>query len=264
MRKRSTLAVALAVTAVTAIAASVALAGPVGAPVAASDGNSQSYGALITPKKLGKKTFTPAALEVTTKLSTSASTGVPVPTTHVQIDFDKNTKIFTKGVPTCDSSKLQSTSTEVAEQQCKSAIIGRGHAAALLVVGGKVYDVAQTVTAFNGVPQGGKPVILLHTYGTTPVQTTLVLTGKVSNLNKEGFGPRLDVEVPLIAGGTGVLTEFQVKVDKKYKYKGESVSYISSKCPTSKKLKTRSVFTFNDGQTTNPVYTQSCTQNPKK
>jgi hypothetical protein len=264
MRKRSTLLVALAVAAATAITASVALAGPVGAPVAASDGNSQAYGAVIAPKKLGKKSFTPAALEVTTKLTTSASTGVPVPTTHVQIDFDKGVKIFNKGVPTCEAAKLQSTSTEVARQVCKNAIIGTGKAAALLVVGGKIYNVEQTVTAFNGVPAGGKPVILLHTYGTTPVQTTLVLIGTVSNLNKEGFGPRLDVEVPLIAGGTGVLTEFQVKVAKNYKYKGQPVSYISAKCPSNKKLKTRSVFTFHDSQTSNPVYTGSCTQNPKK
>jgi hypothetical protein len=120
------------------------------------------------------------------------------------------------------------------------------------------------VTAFNGVPQGGKPVILLHTYGTTPVQTTLVLTGKVSNLNKEGFGPRLDVEVPLIAGGTGALIYFNAKIDHKYKYKGKPVSYISAKCPSSKKLKYRSVFTFHDGQTSDPTYSQTCKQNPNK
>ena len=33
------------------------------------------------------------------------------------------------------------------------------------------------------------------------MQTTLVLTGVVKNYNKQGYGPRLDVEVPLIAGG---------------------------------------------------------------
>lgn len=265
MRKRSTLIVALAVTAVTAIAASVALAGPIGAPVSASDGNSQAYGALITPKKLGKKTFAPAALEVTTALSTTSSSGIPVPTTDVQIDFDKGTKIFTKGVPTCDAAKLQNTSTEVALQQCGKAKIGSGTSATLFPSASGTPLVEQTtVTAFNGVPKGGKPVVLLHAYGTSPVQTTLVLVGTVSNFNKEGYGPRLDVEVPLIAGGAGAIKEFSVKIDKKYKYKGESVSYISAKCPSNKKLKTRSVFTFKDGQTTDPVYSQSCTQNPKK
>jgi hypothetical protein len=72
------------------------------------------------------------------------------------------------------------------------------------------------------------------------------------------------VELPLIAGGTGAITDFQVKVAKNYKYKGQSVSYISAKCPSSHKLKTRSVFTFLDGQSTDPVFTQTCTQNPKK
>ncbi|HVO54999.1 MAG TPA: hypothetical protein VMT37_11370 [Solirubrobacterales bacterium] len=248
-----------------AIVASVALAAPVGAPVTSSDGNSQAYGAVLKPNKLFKKTWTPAALEVTTELTNSTkANGVPVPTTHVQIDFDKNTKVFAKGYPTCPASKLQSVSTEIARRECKSAIIGTGHAEALLPVGGQVFTVPQEVTAFNGVPQGGKPVILLHTYGTTPIQAALVLTGVVSNYNKEGYGPRLDVEVPLIAGGTGAIKSFTVKVEKKYKYQGKQVSYIQGKCPNSKKLKSRSVFTFLDGQTSNPTYTAKCSQKPEK
>jgi hypothetical protein len=119
------------------------------------------------------------------------------------------------------------------------------------------------VTAFNGVPNGGKPVVILHTYGTSPIQTTLVLVGTVTTTNKEGYGPRLDLEIPKIAGGTGALTDFQVTIAKKYKYKGKPASFISAKCPNSKKLKTRSVFTFKDGQTSNPTYKQTCTQKPE-
>lgn len=264
MRKRSTLVVAMALAAAVAIA-SVAIAAPVGAPVASPDGNSQAYGSLITPKKLSKKTFTPANLEVTTQLrSTTAANGVPVPTTNVTIDFDKNAKVFSKGVPTCDPSQLQNTSTEVALQKCGKAKIGGGTATALLPVGPTVYTVNQTVTAFNGVPQGGKPVVLLHSYGTTPIQTALVLVGVVTTPNKEGYGPRLDVQVPLIAGGTGALTDFSVKINKKFKYKGKRASYIYAKCPNSKKLKSRSVFTFKDGQTSNPVSIQRCKQQPEK
>jgi hypothetical protein len=246
-----------------AIVASAAMAGPVGAPVAAPDGNSQAIGAVIGPKKLYKKIFTPASLEVTTALTTSSPSGFPSPTTHVVIDFDKNAKVFSKGVPTCDPTKLQNTSTEVALQQCGNAKIGSGTGQAVINVGGKLLPAPATVTAFNGKPVGGKTVVLLHTYATSPVQTTLVLTGVVSNYNKEGYGPRLDVEVPLIAGGAGALTDFNVKIDKKYKYRGEPVSFISAKCPASKKLKVRSVFTFRDGQTANPTYLQKCAQKPE-
>lgn len=257
MRKRRTLVAALAVTATAALAASIAVAGP---PVTGADGNSQSIDVKIGPKKLSKSTYTPSTLEVTTKVSTNQPSGVPSPAVRVVVDFDKNAKLYTKGIPTCSASQLENVSTEIAEQNCGKAKIGKGKAAALLPVGTKIFPVAQTVTAFNGVPKGGKPTVLLHTYGTTPVQTTLVLNGVVSNYNKEGYGPRLDVDVPLIAGGAGALLEFNVKIDKKYKYKGQQRSFISTKCPNKKKLKARGAFTFKDGETITAYSTQSCAQ----
>ena len=263
MRKRSFLIAGLSATAAVAIVASAAIAGSTGAGVTTPDGNTQSVGVLVTPKKLDKKTYTAGSLEATTKLTTSAASGVPSPTVRVILDFDKNAKLFTKGIPTCDAAKLQNTSTEVALQECGKAKIGTGTAAALLPVGSKIYPVEQVVTAFNGIPQGGKPVVILHTYGTTPIQTTLVLVGAVTNYNKEGYGPRLDLDVPKIAGGTGALTDFNVKITKKYKYKGKAVSFISAKCPNSKKLKARAQFIFLDGETSTPTTTQSCKQKPE-
>ena len=64
-------------------------------------------------------------------------------------------------------------------------------------------------------------MILLHTYSESPIQTTLVLVGAVSNLNKEGYGPRLDVTIPLIAGGQGAITGFHVKIFKKFTLQGQ-------------------------------------------
>lgn len=258
MRKRSTTIVASAVALIAAVTASVAFAG---APVTGADGNSQSIDVKIGPKKLSKTKLTPATLEVTTKVTNATTKGnVPVPATKVVVDFDKTAKLFTKGLPTCNASQLQSVSTEIAKQNCKGAIIGKGKAAALLPVGASIFNVDQIVTAFNGAPTGGKPTVLLHSYGTTPVQTTLVLVGVVTNYNKQGYGPRLDVTVPLIAGGAGALTDFNVKIDKKWKYKGESKSFISAKCPNSKKLKARGAFTFKDGETITALSSQSCQQ----
>jgi len=264
MRKRS-LVVGLVVVVAVAVVAAGAVAGPVGKPVGSSDGNSQAIGAVLTPKRLYQKRFTPAALEVTTKLrSTTAADGVPVPTTDVQVDFDKNARIFTKGIPTCDAGKLQNRSDEIAKRECKGAIIGTGTATALLPIGSQVFTVKQKVTAFNGKPKGKRPVVLLHSYGKKPIQTTLVLIGTVSNYNKQGYGPRLDVEVPLIAGGAGALNYFRVKIDKKYKYKGKRRSFVYARCPKNKKLKVRSVFKFLDGETSDPTYRQSCKQKPER
>lgn len=257
MRRRP-FPIAASVALIAALVATAAWAGPT---VSGPDGNTQSIDSLIQPKKLSKKSFTPGSLKVTTlTTSTTAANGVPSPAVHATIDFDRNAKLYTKGLPTCDPGKLQNQSTEVAERVCGPAKIGSGQAIALLPVGGTVYNIEQTVTAFNGVPQGGKPSVLLHTYGTTPIQTALVLVGTVSNYNKEGYGPRLDLDIPLLAGGQGALKEFQVKIDRKWRFKGVKRSFISAKCANSKKLKARGKFTYRDGESLTATSVQGCKQ----
>ncbi len=252
-----------ALAALTAIVASPALAAP-GPTVTGADGNTQNLEGTISPKQLFAKTLTPGALRVHVEThTTTAANGVPSPATHVFLDFDKNAALFTKGLPTCDPSLVQNVSTELAEQACGKAKIGSGTATALLVSGPNVYTVDQVVTAFNGVPQGGKPTVILQTYGTTPLQTSLVLIGTVSNYGKEGYGPRLDLNVPLLAGGQGALVDFAVKIERKWTYKGQKRSFISAKCPKPKKLKARAIFTYRDGQELTATATQTCTQRPE-
>jgi hypothetical protein len=258
MQRRPILLAGLASVLAVAIAASVAFAGPV---VTGKDGNTQSIDVLLSPKKLSKSKPTPAKLKVTTKTTTTTNpTGVPSPAIQAVVDFDKNATLYTKGIPTCDPNKLQNTSTDEAKAACGNAVIGSGGGSAVIPVGTKIATENTVITAFNGVPQGGKPVVLLHAYGTSPVQVTLVLVGTVSKFNKEGFGPRLDVAIPKLAGGTGALTDFTVIVNKKYRYKGKQRSFISVKCPKSKKLKARGAFTYADGETLVATSTQSCKQ----
>jgi hypothetical protein len=257
MRKRPILIAAATAIATAVIATSVATAGPT---VAGPDGNTQSIEVKMSPKALSKTKPTPVTLDVTTKTSTTtAANGVPVPAIRAVVDFPKGTSIFTKGIPTCDPSKLQNASTELALEACASAKIGSGTGVVLLVVGEKVFTEPAVVTAFNGVPQGGKPVVLLHTFGSAPVQTTQVLTGAVSSYNKEGYGPRLDVTVPLFANGAGALTDFHVTINKKYRYKGQLRSFASATCQP-KTLKSRGAFTFRDGETLTATSTQRCSQ----
>jgi hypothetical protein len=264
MRKRLTSAVAIAV-AVAVTAAGVA--GAVQSPVLnGPDGNTQSIAVKITPQKLSKKKAEPVTLDVTTATTTtnpSANNGAPIPAVEAVVDFPKGLSIFSKGYPTCDAGLLQNTSTEAALEACKKAKIGGGTGTADLVVGTKIFPVTTTITAFNGVPSGGKPVILLHTYSQTPVQTTIVLVGTVSNINKEGFGARLDVQIPLIAGGQGAITGFHVNIFKTFKYKGKKRSYVSSTC-LSKKMKIRGKFVFKDGESLTPSVVQKCSQKTEK
>ncbi len=263
MRKRFTLIASLAAIVAIAIPVSAALAGET---VSGPDGNTQSMEAVVTPKGLYKKTSSPVTLNVEVKTgSNNSTTGAPSPAVHDVIDFDQNLSLQTKGLPTCKSSQIQNTSTEAAERACGSAKIGSGTAITLLPLS-SLFTEPTVVTAFNGAPQGGKPVVLLHAYGTSPVQTTIVLTGVVTNYNKEGFGPRLDVTIPPIAGGVGAITDFKVKIQKSWTYKGQKLSFANAKCPASKKLKYRGAYTYADGTTINASSSQTCTRKaePKK
>ena len=258
MRKRLILAVALA--ALAAVSTAATAYGVLSENLVGPDGNTQSIEYSITPKKLSKTKQTPVTLNVRTATSSLTNpNGVPSPAIRAILDFDRDTKINTKGYPTCDGSKIEATSTEEALRACKKAVIGEGEAHALLPVGKQVFKVEQHVTAFNGKPEGGHPTILLHAYGTTPVTVTVVLAGPVTYRNKEGYGPRLDLTIPLLAGGQGALIDFQAKIFKKFKYKGKTVSYISSTCKD-KKLKARGEFDFRDGVALTPTVTQKCTQ----
>jgi hypothetical protein len=258
MHKRFTLIASLAALVAIAIPASAAFAGE---SVTGPDGNTQSIEASVTPKSLYKKTASPATLNVEVKTGKSDG-GVPSPPAHDIIDFDQNLSLATKGLPTCTATQLQNTTTEAAELACGKAKIGSGSATTLLPLS-VLYTEPTKVTAFNGAPQGGKPVVLLHAYGTLPLQTTLVLVGVVSNYGKEGYGPRLDVSIPPIAGGVGVITDFKVKIQKSWTYKGKKMSFVNAKCPASKKLKYRGAFTYADGTTINAATTQSCTPRPE-
>jgi hypothetical protein len=258
MHKRFTLIASLAALVAIAIPASAALAGE---SVTGPDGNTQSIEASVAPSSLYKKTASPTALNVEVKTGKSDG-GVPSPAVHDVIDFDQNLALATKGLPTCSATQLQNTTTEAAELACGKAKIGSGSATTLLPLS-VLYTEPTKVTAFNGAPQGGKPVVLLHAYGTSPIQTTLVLVGTVSSYGKEGYGPRLDVTIPPIAGGAGVITDFKVKIQKSWTYKGKKMSFVNAKCPASKKLKYRGAFTYADGTTINADTTQSCTPKPE-
>jgi hypothetical protein len=254
MRRRLYLSIALAALGGLAVVAA-ALAVPT-----APNGNTQTIDVKVKPSRLSGTRPTPITLEVTTRTtSTTNPSGVPVPAVKAIIDFDRNTAIFSRGYPTCATGKIVNTSTENALQACRRAKIGGGKARALIQLGSQVFVEDLVVTAFNGQPKGRKPVVLLHSYGRAPVQTTAVLVGAVSRYDKEGYGPRLSLNIPLIAGGAGALTDFNTSIFKRFAYKGVKRSYVTAMCK-GKRLKSRGEFVFRDGESLTPRVTQRCTR----
>ncbi len=251
MRKRQ-LSIAFSVAlAVASIAATVAVAGT----TTGGDGDSLTAAAKIKPKKLSKTAPTPATLELNTKVSTTSQA------TQAVMDFDKNGTYLTKGLPICAEKKLEGKTSQEAIKACKAAMIGTGSASAVAsFFGQSPIDVKAKLTVFNGPPQGGKPTVLVHAYIKEPVENAFFFSGVVSKRKKEGFGTRLEIDFPELFGGNGAVSEFNIKIQKTFTYKGKKRSLVSAKCPRSKKLKARIAVAYKDGEKLAVPVTQSCAQ----
>lgn len=207
-----------------ALAVAVAAVIPASASAAIT---SQTVTVAASPTKVTKKAkkgskpkyATPVALTVGTHAVYSATApSPPNPTpvaTLVNLDFDNDFTFTTKGIPTCNPTALTGTTTAAAQAVCGPSQVGTGSANLVGIVG----PATAVVSAFNGTPVNGQPQLLLHTRVGAPLNTTAILPGVLTKSPVAGFGTRLVVTVPPLAGGYEALTDFVTTVDKRFKVK---------------------------------------------
>ena len=169
----------------------------------------------------------PISVEVEGKISTTDGTQPP-PLQKLRVELSSSGEIETRGLPTCRASTLQSTSSEVALARCGPAQVGTGKFQAELQFSGRPILVDGRALVFNGVV-GGRPGMFIHIYISRPVKVTLVIPLKISH-GSGRFGTVLTTRVPKLAGGFGSITELQLKIGRRYSYRGARHSYLSAAC----------------------------------
>ena len=232
----------------------------VGVVQSASAENIQSINAFLKPKKLfktGKRKTVSLFVDVATT-NPSNPFGTPSPTTLAKVDFDKDVKFDQKGLDTCNPGLFTSaTTTDQAQNLCPSSKIGGGSSKIAIptAVGSPPLNIDATVTAFNGKAK----TLVLHTYNS--VSGATVLVGKLSRDPAAGrkYGTTLTVPVPPLAGGTAVITEFQVRVKKSFRFRGRRHGLVSSTC-RDKRIRFQARFTYKDGTSDDAQDTQKCKQ----
>ena len=118
-------------------------------------------------------------------------------------------------------------------------------------------DAPAPVTAFNGKPQGGKPVFLIHAYTTVPAPTTFIVPGTIVK-SSEALRRAADAQGPADRRRRGLASvHFDVKVKRTWKDKGEKHSYISGKCKGGE-FNIEGTFDFGDGSHETVPATDSC------
>lgn len=233
-------------------AAGVASAAGGGGPVTAEAGNIKfTFDGGFSPTKLPKKKMAPIVLTASGKIQTKDGSHPPALKT-VEVESDKNGTINTKGVPVCKSGQLQSRDTKAAEKVCGSAIIGTGTTSVEIQFPEQnPIPVNSKLLVFNGGTSGGKTTLFIHAYITVPTPAAIVTTVKIKKIHKGRYGLLSVASVPKIAGGSGSVKSFSLKVGNKKKV-------LAAKCPDGK-LQAHATAIFADGTKASAGIVRTCT-----
>jgi hypothetical protein len=259
MRDRPSKRALLTALALVALAAALWAQGALGKGEVVRLGNLEiSIEGGITPTKLPRAKPAPISLALSGSVATADGTRPPALKT-LALQFDRHGHIYTKGLPTCTTGKLQSTLTAQARKVCGKALIGTGRAEAEIQFPEQApFNASGPLLIFNGKPKGAKPVLIFHVHANVPAPTTFVTSGTISPAHGK-YGTSTLIAIPTIVGGDGSLTSFKAKIPKRtWTYKGHKVSLLTASCPSGV-LFAHGEFHFADGTEISGDVKRACT-----
>jgi hypothetical protein len=211
----------------------------------------------VTPSALSKSKYTPVAFTAAGNVRTTDGTQPP-PIKEVLLDA-KNSAVDVKGYPTCTSGALQARDTAAVKKACPDSIIGTGTTKVSVAFPEQApIPATSPLLVFNGGVKGGVTTFYIHAYLTQPITTAIVTTVKIK---KSGSGLKSVTTIPKIANGAGSVTDFSLKIDKKFTYKGQKHSVLSAKC-IGGKIQAHVIAKFYDNSQLAADVLRTCTSKP--
>jgi hypothetical protein len=208
------------------------------------------------PRSLPRRQFAPIDFQGHFDIAAKGG-GKPVALEQAVIDFDRDGRLSSGGLPTCPAERVAHASTAQARRLCAGAIVGSGHIEALVDLGGAPVVAASPLTLFNGPPQDGNPTVILHAQTAVPATQTFAIVVPIER-RPGRFRYRATLDLPPIAGGLGAVTHVDVKVGRRFSAGGQRRSYVSAHCSDGV-LQTHGHFSFADGTIIDGSVEKACT-----
>lgn len=211
----------------------------------------------FTPQSLPRNSYVPIHFKGRADLK-AVDGSVPAPLQQLVIDFDRDGRLSTAGLPVCQPDSLQEATPEEARGRCADAIVGTGNASAMITRENQPPVIASSLlTLFNGPRLAGKPTVVLHARTTEPAVQNFVITVPIEK-RRGLFRYRATIDVPPIAAGRGSLIHLDASVGKRYRSAGKDRSYVSARCGDGI-FRTHGRFTFADGTIIDGSVEKPCT-----
>ncbi len=149
--------------------------------------------------------------------------------------YDKHGAVVTKGLPYCTKRKLAATTSARARKVCRGSIVGEGSGTALIAFPEqKPFKASSPITIFNAAPHHGNPTVLAHAYLSVPAPTTYIVPVEIEKVHNGPFGFRTEAVIPKIAGGYGIPLSGRLRIGKRWRFKGQQLSFANASCPSGK------------------------------
>lgn len=217
----------------------------------------------FSPRALPRDRLAPVTVHVDGSIRTTDGSRPPQ-LRRLTIAINRNGRLFTRGLPACPAGLIESTTTEAALERCRGALVGHGNFEANVDFPSiPTFPARGKMLAFNG-RSGGHPAILVHLYGSSPVQATLLIPFKISQRSDGEFGTVLSARIPLLAGDQGYVTDIDLTIGRKFRYRGRQHSLLSARCAAPAGFPgaifefARGSFNFANGQKLSTSLTRDC------
>lgn len=227
------------------------------------DGLYIKFGGGFAPHLLPRDRDVPVTVNLDTAIETSDGSRPPQ-LRRISFGVNRYGHITTTGLPKCRAAQLESTSSSTALARCRGSLVGHGgFDADVAFPDREPFPVHGRMLAFNGVAHG-RPAILLHVYGSSPVDVTVVLAFTVRHPKQGKFGTFLSAAVPKLASDLGYVTDVSLVFDRRYRYRGQAYSFLSARCAAPSGFPgaifsfTRGIFEFAGGQKIVTTLTRNC------
>jgi hypothetical protein len=186
--------------------------------------------ATMQPRELPKSGNAPISLNSVTRIGTKDGSTPPTLKT-IEFLIDKHGTVDTRGLPRCTMAKLEGTTPSQARKRCAGALVGRGTGKALVAMPGrKPFTISSPLSFFNGPPSGGRPTLIAHAYEKVPSPQALLVPIVIERIARGRYGFRVEIEVPPIAGGSGVPLLADATIGATRMRHGKKVGYINAHC----------------------------------
>ncbi len=231
--------------------------------VTQKDGLRLSATGRLSPRELPRRGAAPIAVSVGWKLATIDGAAVPE-LRRLRIEINRQGRFDHLGLPTCPYERIQTASSSRALASCGPALVGQGSFTAdIALAGQEPYPTDGRLLVFNG-RRHGKPVLFGQIYSARPFATSFVIVFEVQKLARGAYGTALSATLPKALSAWGNLTAIEMRLSRRYSYRGARHSYVSAGCPAPPGFTkavfplARTSFDFAGGAKLDSVLTDTC------